>query len=47
MILIIFLGGKNMPTWLVNSFRKGYELKDIGIIMECHKMWNEILKVKG
>jgi hypothetical protein len=32
-----------MPDWLVNSFRKGYELKDVAIILECHKMWNNIL----
>jgi hypothetical protein len=32
-----------MPSWLENSLRTGYEMKDKAIIIECHKMWNEIL----
>lgn len=37
---------KEMPQWLINSFRTGYQLKDKAIIIECHNMWQKILEGK-
>lgn len=35
-----------MPDWLLNSLKTGFYLKDLAIIKECYKQWNEIMEAR-